>query len=142
MRRDFFWLSFGLLLAIALPFNASRAIAHQQMNFGNIQATVHLDPNDSPYARVPSFTWFHLKRPDGETIPLSDCDCALTVYNSQNQLVLQPQLAELTVEGHEKPITTSITFPDSGAHRLVLTGRSRTNSFEPFQLSISIVVRP
>lgn len=142
MRRNCFWLSFGLLLAIALPFNASRAIAHQELIFGNIRATVHLDPQDSPHARVPSFTWFHLKRPDGGSIPLSDCNCSLVVYNDQNQVMVQPQLAETEVAGHERPITTRITFPDPGSYRLIFTGRSRTNSFDPFQLSISVIVRP
>lgn len=142
MRRNFFWLGFGLLIALGLSLNTSKAIAHQPIELENIRATVHLDPQDSPYARVPSVTWFHLTRPNGETVSLSDCDCALTVYNSQNQSIVQPQLTESSVEGHERPITTRIIFPNSGTYRLVLTGRSKTNSFEPFQLTVPVTVRP
>lgn len=117
-------------------------IAHQHLLTANVRATVHLEPNDSPFAGEPSFTWIHLTKPNGETISLADCTCNLTVYNTRNQPIAQPPLAESEVEGHERPITTNLTFPSSGLYQLVLTGHpKREGEFEPFKLTVSVTVR-
>jgi hypothetical protein len=142
MRQSISLFIAGLLVPASLLINSSNAIAHQDITVSTVQATIHLEPDDSPYAKVPSLTWFHLSHPDGETIPLSDCNCNLVVYDAQNQPIAQPQLAEAEVEGHERPISTSITFPTAGTYRLVLTGESKGDDFQPFELAVPVTVRP
>ncbi len=123
---------------ITLP---SSAIAHQQQAISQIKATVHLEPDDSPYAGKPSLTWFHLTDSKDETVALSDCRCQLVVYDSQNQPIAYPQLSESDIAGHEKPITTTITFPSAGVYEMVFTGQSTTDRFEPFELRVPVTVR-
>lgn len=132
----------SLLVPANLLINSSNAIAHQHMTAGTIQATVHLEPDDSPQSKVPSLTWFHLSHPDGEAISLSSCTCNLVVYNAQNQPIAYPQLSETEVEGHERPISTSITFPAPGTYQLVFTGEPKEDEFQPFELTIPVIVRP
>jgi len=143
MRQAISWVVAGLLFPTSLLINSSSAIAHQHRMIGDVQATVHLEPDDSPYAGESSFTWFHFTDTNGETIPLADCTCNLVVYDSQNQPIANPQLSESDVEGHERPITTNITFPSAGTYQLVFTGEPKQeNAFEPFELTVSVTVRP
>lgn len=133
----------GLIVPVGFLIGSSTATAHQHMMVGDVQATVHLEPDDSPYAGQPSFTWVHLSDANGDTIPLVDCACSLVVYDSQNQPIANPQLSESEVEGHESPMTTNITFPDAGTYQLVFTGQPKAeNAFEPFELTVPITVRP
>jgi len=122
--------------------DSSDMIAHQHLAVGDLQATVHLQPDDSPHAGQPSPTWIHLIRSDGETVSLADCNCNLVVYDSQNRPIARPQLTEMSIPGHEQPMGTSITFPMSGSYRLVFAGQSRSEAFKPFELEIPVTVRP
>ena len=131
-----------VLVPASVLMDTSDMISHQHLTVGELQATVHLQPDDSPYAGQPSPTWVHLIRADGETVPLTDCNCNLVVYDSQGRAIARPQLAETPVEGHETPIGTSITFPTSGSYRLVFAGQSRSEAFKPFELEIPVTVRP
>jgi hypothetical protein len=130
------------LVPASLFIDTPSLIAHQHLTVGDIKATVHLVPDDSPYAGKPSLTWFHLMRADGETVPLSDCNCSLVVYDAQDQAIARPQLAETAVEGHEKPIGTTLTFPNAGQYELVFTGASNSDAFNPFELKVPVTVRP
>lgn len=150
MRQAISSFAAGLLIPAGLMLASPAAIAHQSTSLGGVKATVHLEPDDSPYAGQPSLTWFHFVRPDGETVSLSDCNCRLVVYDSQNQPIAQPQLGEAPVEehgqghgqGHIQPITTSIVFPTPGTYQLVFTAESRAKAFEPFEMTVPVTVRP
>jgi hypothetical protein len=143
MRKSIPLLAFGLLvLASSFVVSNLKATAHQEMAAGDVQATVHLDPNDSPHANTPSLTWFHLSHPDGKSIPLENCTCNLVVYDAQSKAIAYPQLAETEVEGHERPISTTIIFPTPGMYQLVLTGEPKGDDFEPFKLAVPVTVRP
>lgn len=142
MRQSISLFIASLLVPASLLTASSNAIAHQDVTVGTVEVTVHLEPDDSPYAKIPSLTWFHLSHPDGETIPLSNCNCNLVVYNAQNQPIAQPQLSETEVEGHEQPISTNITFPTPGTYQLVLTGEAKGDDFQPFELTVPVTVRP
>lgn len=142
MRQSISLFIASLLIPASLFINSSTAIAHQDLTVGTVEVTIHLEPDDSPYAKIPSLTWFHLSHPNGETIPLSNCNCKLVIYDAQNQPIAQPQLSEAEVEGHEQPISTSITFPTSGTYQLVLTGESKGDDFQPFELTVPVTVRP
>ncbi len=65
MRQYFFCSVISSLLTVGVSLTALGAdaselreslIAHQYINPENIRATVHLEPDDSPYTGVPSFT--------------------------------------------------------------------------------------
>lgn len=131
-----------VLVPASVFMDTSDMISHQPLTVGDLQATVHLQPDDSPYAGQPSPTWIHLIRSDGKTVPLTDCNCNLVVYDSQDRAIVYPQLAETSVEGHEQLIGTSITFPTPGNYRLVFAGQSRSEAFTPFELKIPVTVRP
>lgn len=132
----------GLLVPASFVVSIAAVNAHEDLSIGNVDVTTHLEPDDSPYAGEPSFTWFHLTRTDGEAIALSDCTCELTVYDSQNQVIARPPLSETDVDGHERPITTHITFPNPGSYELVFTGQPVAGKFEPFEIIVPVTVRP
>jgi hypothetical protein len=135
------WLLTGLTIPIVLFPPPPEAIAHQQLNLEAVQIMTHLEPDDSPIVAQPSPTWFHLKRPNGETIPLSDCTCRLVVYDDQSRPIAQPPLSEAAIEGHDRPIRTVITFPNAGNYQLILTGESKSEGFAPFEVTIPVTVR-
>ena len=128
-------------LAFALPL-----IAHQERMGTSVGAMIHLDPNDSPYAKKPTLTWFMLTRRGGSMISPSDCNCHVAVYNARNQSIAHDlPLSTMSMEGHQKghqAIRTTITFPKPGAYTVVLSGQSKDRSFEPFELKFPVTVRP
>ncbi|MBD3881823.1 hypothetical protein IFO70_08660 [Phormidium tenue FACHB-886] len=136
------WFAASVFASLQMFIDISAVIAHQQMALGEVEAMVHLEPDDSPYAGEPSPTWIHLLNANGETIRLADCTCNLKVYDSQNQPLAIPNLVEAAMEGRNQLLTTSITFPAAGAYKLVLTGQSPANKFEPFELVVPVTVRP
>ncbi|GAP95535.1 hypothetical protein [Leptolyngbya sp. NIES-2104] len=134
----------GIAIAsIAVP-NSS---AHQKLiSNNNVAVMVHFDPNDLPYANKPSETWFMLMRNGGEMISPANCDCQVAVYDSQNRAIAkQLPLSTKPIEGHQKgheAIRTAITFPMAGAYTVILTGQAKDQSFAPFELKVSVTVRP
>ena len=141
MRRFILWFTAGLLATVYLCLSSPAAIAHQDYTAGTITAMVHLEPDDSPHAGKPTSTWIHLMGANEQTIRLADCACNLTVYDSQKQPIANPELSETTVAGHEHPLSASITFPSAGDYQMVLTGQSKSNQFEPFELDVPVKVR-
>ena len=142
MRRFILWFAAGLLATVSLLISSPAAIAHQDYTAEAVIAMVHLEPNDSPQAGKPTPTWIHLERAsDEQTIRLADCTCNLMVYDSQKQAIANPELSETTVAGHDHPLSASITFPSAGDYQLVLTGESKSNQVEPFEINVPVKVR-
>lgn len=117
-------------------------IAHQDVSDGTIRGRIHHDPNDSPFARQPGLTWFHLYSED-DAITLTNCNFSLLIYNSQNQQIAKPELSETEMEGHrERPITASVTFPEAGIYQVVLTGQPKeAGKFQSSRIAAPIVDR-
>lgn len=135
---------FTLLLALLLSL-AAPVLAHKVEISGEVGGTIHIEPNDTPRAGEPSLTWFALIRRGGEPIPLSDCNCQLSVYaqpyTSGNSPLLQPSLQPVSQEGYENIPGAEITFPQVGGYVLVLRGEPQNAaSFQPFELSYDITV--
>ena len=78
----------------------SPASAHKIETAEDVGATMHIEPNDTPRAGEAAQTWFALTRKGGKIIPLTECDCSLSVYSS-------PRTAE------SKPIAHPILHPIS-----------------------------
>ena len=64
-----------LLLTLAMP-----ALAHQVDVAEEVGGTLHIEPNDIPRAGESSLAWFALTEKGGEVIPLTNCDCKLSLY--------------------------------------------------------------
>ncbi len=132
------------LLLGRLFFWASDTLAHQS-NAAMLGASIHLDPNDMPQRGQASLTWFLLTRPNGGVIAPESCNCQVSVYNSENQLVthhLPLSTIALTTSKQieHRAISTHILFPESGDYTVVLSGRSNDGSFEPFVLDFPVLV--
>ncbi|MBW4693657.1 MAG: hypothetical protein KME27_18080 [Lyngbya sp. HA4199-MV5] len=128
-------------LTFALPL-----IAHQEKAGESVGVMIHLDPDDSPYAGKPTLTWFMLTRPGGSMVAPTTCNCRVAVYNARNQAIARNlPLSTMALEGHQKghrAIRTTITFPQSGAYTVVLTGQANDQSFAPFETKFLVTVRP
>ncbi len=121
--------------------------AHQKMmTDGDVGAMIHLDPDDSPYAKKPTLTWFMLMRRSGNMISGSNCDCRVAAYDSRNRAIAHHlPISLMPLEGHQKEhevIRTMITFPKPGRYTVILTGQSKDESFAPFELKFPVTVRP
>ena len=127
---------------VAIP-----AIAHNVEISNDVAATFHLAPNHNPQVGKPAQAWFALTRRGGQTIPLSECNCALDVYavpRTEGDLpILEPQLSAIDVEKYKDIPGASIVFPQAGAYELVISGTAKDNaSFSAFELSYGVNVRP
>ena len=131
-----------LSTVVAIP-----AIAHNVEISNDVAATFHITPNHNPQVGKPAQAWFALTRRGGETIPLSECNCALNVYTvprtEGDKPILQPQLSAIDVEKYRDIPGAEIVFPQAGAYQLEISGTAKDNaSFSPFELSYEVNVRP
>ncbi|MEL6495975.1 MAG: hypothetical protein AAFQ41_12770 [Cyanobacteria bacterium J06623_7] len=122
------------------------AIAHNVEVSKEVAATFHIEPNHNPQANEPTTAWFALTRRGGNSIPLSECDCALNVYavprKGEGEPILQPELIPLDVEKYREIPGAEITFPQAGAYELEISGQAKDNSFAPFELTYTVNVIP
>ncbi|WP_225913894.1 hypothetical protein [Leptolyngbya ohadii] len=149
MRKSFFFAVLGLALTITpvlySAIDSSPGIAHEVETAGNVGATIHVEPNDRPRAGTSSLVWFALVKRGGQAIPLSDCNCALSVYaqprRSGDRPLQQPALSATSAEGRSNLPSARVTFPRAGTYDVVLRGSPKTpGAFNPFQLSYTVTV--
>ena len=134
-------LNLSIPLLILTLFNTS-VLSHNIKTDGNVGVTFHIEPEHSPSAKEPSQAWFVLTRQGGKIIPLSECDCQLKVYNSQQQLVQTPTLTPLSPEKYQNIPGADITFSAPGIYNLELTGKSIKNDFDAFAVTYTVTVTP
>ena len=140
IRKNLTW---GLFLAaLAVP-----TLAHNVEISNDVAATFHIEPNHNPRAEESTIAWFALTQRGGKTIPLSQCDCKLNVYTlpraADTSPVLNPILQAIDVEKYREVPSANITFPQAGAYELVISGTAKDGtSFQPFELSYTVNVRP
>ncbi|MGD1901134.1 MAG: hypothetical protein ACFB9N_02715 [Geitlerinemataceae cyanobacterium] len=119
--------------AIALDL-ASSSLAHNVKIDGEVGATFHLEPDHNPKSGETSTVWFALTREGGESIPLADCDCELTVTNAQEESI-EADVSELTaidVETYTDIPSAEIIFPEPGVYALTIGGAASDEASEPF----------
>lgn len=140
MFKVFSLIAFSTLLSIPV-------VAHNVEISNEVAATFHITPNHNPQAGSKTQAWFALTRRGGQTIPLSECSCALNIYAvpraAEAKPILQPQLSAINVEKYQGIPAAEIVFPSPGAYELEITGTPKDNAaFSPFELSYEVNVRP
>jgi hypothetical protein len=126
--------------------------AHQQKTTPkSVGAMIHLEPDDLPYAGKSTMTWFVLTRRGGAVISPATCDCQVVAYGADKQgsktnwTTDRLPLSTMAMAGHQKGhqgIRTNITFPKPGSYVVVLSGKSKDGSFNPFEVKFPVTVRP
>ena len=133
-------------IASVLSVVATGAIAHNVEISNDVAATFHIEPNHNPQANQPTTAWFALTRRGGNSIPLSECNCALKVYamprTDDSEPILQPELVSLDVEKYQEIPGAEIAFPQAGAYELEISGTAKDDSFSPFELTYTVNVIP
>ena len=142
------WLALALTTAALADLSLTTpllttAYAHEVAIEGDVGATLHIEPNDTPKAGEEVLAWFALARPGGETIPLAECDCKLAVYSQPKDRpregqtpTLAPELSAVDAEGYQNIPGAQLTFPSVGTYTLVINGEPKqAESFTPFSLA-------
>jgi hypothetical protein len=136
----------SILLGLGVVIGAiAPGIAHEVEVSGQVGATLHIEPNDTPHAGMSSLVWFALARRGGQRIPLADCNCTLAVYSGtyrQGSRPMQtPTLRAVAAETYQGIPGADVTFPRAGAYELVLRGQSvRSGAFPTFELRFPVTV--
>ncbi|RZM82448.1 hypothetical protein [Leptolyngbya iicbica] len=117
------------------------AIAHEVQFAEDVGATLHIEPNDIARAGAPTDIWFALTQAGGTVVPLAECDCTLTLYDSQANAIETPPLSAISAEGFQAIPGATVTFPEVGAYELRLAGSpQQAGAFTPFELSFEVTV--
>ncbi|HEY9770290.1 MAG TPA: hypothetical protein V6C71_17660 [Coleofasciculaceae cyanobacterium] len=121
-------------------------IAHNVEISNEVAATFHIEPNHNPNAGKTSRAWFALTSRGGNSIPLSECNCALKVYavprTESAEPILKPELMAIDVEKYQEIPGAEIIFPQAGAYELEISGTAKNDSFTPFKLTYVVNVVP
>lgn len=131
-----------LLTTALLSFTlAVPGLAHEVKFAEDVGATLHIEPDDIAKAGSPTELWFALTKVGGRIIPLEACECNLTLYASQNEIVATPSLYPTSAEGFSNIPGATVTFPEVGAYTLLLSGApTAEEDFAPFELRFDVTV--
>lgn len=138
-----------ILIFPSIPFlySIKSVIAHNVEISNDVAATFHIEPNHNPRVGKETQAWFALTRRGGKPIPLSECNCQLSVYaiprTSDTQPILNPTLEAINVEKYQEIPGANLVFPKPGAYELEISGTPKDgNSFQPFQFTYTVNVLP
>lgn len=134
-----------LVWVLFLLFNTTPAYAHKVQIAEEVGGTLHIEPNDTPRAGELALTWFALTRKGGQVIPLAQCNCQLSIYNSTStagsQPLLTPSLKAVSAERYQGIPGAEINFPQPGVYQLQLSGTAISGAnFKPFELKFEVTV--
>lgn len=137
----------SIFLTLLISCFTLPVVAHNVEISNEVAATFHIEPDHNPRAGKETQAWFALTRRGGQSIPLSECNCLLNIYNlprgTKAKPVLSPSLQAIDVEKYQEILGANITFPQPGAYELEISGTAKDgSSFEPFELSYTVNVRP
>ena len=122
-------------------------LAHNVEISNQVAGTLHIEPDDNPRMGEQVQAWFALTSRGGEIIPLSQCDCQLSVYavprNQEAQPILTPSLHAINVGQYQEIPGAWITFPKIGAYELEIAGTADNGAdFPDFNLNYTVNVLP
>ena len=135
----------NLATIVLSTFIAIPGVAHTVEVSGDVAATFHLEPDHNPKVGETATVWFALTRRGGKTVPLSQCNCELSVYSiprTENaRPLMQPELKPISAERYREIPGTEIVFPQVGSYELELTGTAKNGAaFNPFTLTYTVNV--
>lgn len=134
--------TFILLCVPGLILNLTKeAIAHNLEVKGNIAITFHIEPQHNPKVGKPSQAWFLLTTKGGKIVPLSKCDCKLSVILLKPKPInlVNPPLKPTTIEKYKGIPGAEIIFPEAGLYQLKLEGKPKGNQdFQPFNVTYKV----
>ena len=133
----------GLVLS-PMP-ESQQAIAHKVEVVGEVGATLHIEPNDTPRAGEEVLAWFALTQRGGQVIAEADSRCDLVIYAqprpSNAAPILTPALTAVDAEGYQDIPGARVTFPNVGAYTLLLSCMpEQAGDFDPFELDFEVTV--
>ena len=137
---------FSSLLLVSIPLTV-QVLAHKVEISDQVAGTLHIEPDDNPRQGEKVQAWFALTSRGGKIIPLSQCDCKLSVYtvprNQEDQSILNPILQAVNVGQYQEIPGAWITFPKIGSYELEITGTANNGAdFVDFDLNYTVNVLP
>ncbi|MDZ8187556.1 MAG: hypothetical protein RMX96_22235 [Nostoc sp. ChiSLP02] len=131
-------------LAISIT-NIDSAAAHKVEVARDVGGTLHIEPNDNPRAGETTQAWFALTKRGGKVIPLSQCNCRLSVYAEPyatgEPALLEPTLKPVEVERYRGIPGAELVFPKPGIYQLQLNGKPTSGAkFKPFEFKFEVTV--
>ena len=135
----------SLLGVLLLSLVVTPAEAHKVQVAEDVGGTLHIEPNDTPRAGESALAWFALTRKGGQVIPLSECNCKLSVYTStavpSSPPLLTPVLKAVSAEQYQGIPGAEVQFPKPGVYQLQLSGTPTAGgNFKPFELKFQVTV--
>lgn len=104
--------------------------AHILETSSDIGAVLHIEPDDDPYAKIPSQIYFDIKDKSNRFNFIS-CECVFTVEVNDKKIHSQKALSE----------SITYTFPEKGIYKISLEGRPiDSGNFTAFKLTYDIRV--
>ena len=137
---------FSSLLLVSISLTVL-VLAHKVEISDQVAGTLHIEPDDNPRQGEKVQAWFALTSRGGKIIPLSQCDCKLSVYtvprNQEDQSILNPILQAVNVGQYQEIPGAWITFPKIGSYELEITGTANNGAdFVDFDLNYTVNVLP
>ncbi len=134
------------LLLIPVLFTIP-TLAHKVEISNQVAGTLHIEPDDNPRMGEEVQAWFALTSRGGKMIPLSECNCQLSVYtlprNQEDQPILNPILQAVNVGQYQEIPGALITFPQIGSYELEIVGTADNGAnFQDFKLNYTVNVLP
>ncbi len=137
-------IAYSLLLPLLFTIPT---LAHNVQLSNQVAGTLHIEPDDNPRKGEQVQAWFALTSRGGKIIPLSECDCQLSVYalprNQEDQPILNPILQAINVGNYQEIPGALITFPQTGSYELEILGTANNGAnFQDFKLNYKVNVLP
>ena len=134
------------LLLVSILFTTP-TLAHKVEISNQVAGTLHIEPDDNPRIGEKVQAWFALTSRGGKIIPLSECDCQLSIYtlprSQGDRPIVNPILQAVNVGKYQEIPGAFITFPKIGSYELEITGSANNGAnFQDFKLNYAVNVLP
>ena len=122
-------------------------LTHNVEISNQVAGTLHIETDDNPRMGEKVQAWFALTSRGERIIPLSECDCQLSVYtlprNRGDQPILNPILQAINVGKYQEIPGALITFPKIGSYELEIAGTANSGAnFQDFKFNYTVNVLP
>lgn len=113
--------------------------AHILKTDGSIGAVLHIDPEDDPIAKEPSYFFFEFKDKENKFQP-SACNCKITIFEAGKEIYHQP-LSESNINSDSSNFSFTYIFPEKNIYTIEILGKPYLEGdFQPFNLKYLVRV--